>query len=354
MPNLNQPQVPVSGSPNAIISRVNNLWGRVGSGSPNFWRVWNPMVFRDTVATDVQPGGLQSLDSFYDLIVTEGLTYEFKGDTEKRNLSSLAGLIMVGPVRSERVDGPAVPIPLRPGYDPAGRIRQAIRDNFSKWSDFLPLKTITRLVMNGRLSTKHPTQTAVDKVVLFSANHRINHLSATNTAVYPNTITLGAAVDEAAWAATTDLILQCPDLDGQTLPNADNAEGLMPLIMVPTKAQQIRWAHILGGPNLPKELFQQGNSAGISSVVVGEAEIMLNPYMLTEAEDKNAAKKRTIVFTRNGRKPVIYLEEQTPTITDTGPNGAQAHSHNQQVLYIQAFVTAQIAEWRSIFEVVEP
>lgn len=355
MPNLNGPTLPIFGqgvSSDVLITSVNHLWGATGAGDPGFWNLWSPMVFRDSAATSV--GGLQSYNGAYDLLACDGMRFTYKGDTETRDAEQIAAAILMGPYRCERIDGPTVMIPLRKGYDPTGRIEQSIRQTFVTWANMLPLVQITGLLVNGRLSAKHPAQVCYDGLPLFNSAHKINPTSKVLPAsgTYSNIITLPAAADEKAWVLIKDKLLQVPDLDGVFLPNA--TPGLMPLIMVATTAQRVRWAHVLGGTNLPRELLMQANNAAVHSVVVGDAEIAVNPYLLTMADDKDAIQKRSFVFSRNGRAPFIWREEETPIVKDTGAAGPQAHTNNARMIYIQAHTTAGLGEWRSVFEVIEP
>lgn len=357
MPNANGPTLPIFGqgvSSDVLITNVNHLWGMTGAGDPGFWNLWSPMVFRDSTATSVTGGQLQSTNGAYDLLACDGMRFTYKGDVETRDIEQIAAAILMGPYVASRIDGPAVPLPLRKSYDPTGRIEQAIRTTFTTWANMLPLVQITGLLVNGRLSAKHPAQVCYDGLSLFNSAHKINPTSKVLPAsgTYSNTITLPAAADEKSWVLIKDKLLQVPDLDGQFLPNA--APGFMPMIMVGTTAQRVRWAHVLGGTNLPRELLMQANSAAVHSVVVGDAEIMVNPYLVTMADDKDAIQKRSFVFSRNGRAPFIWREEETPIIKDTGASGPQAHTNNARVIYCYAHTTAGLGEWRSVFEVIEP
>lgn len=361
MPDFSFGQIPVAGNNKAgsalLISQVNHIWGQIGSGDPLFWEKFKGLVYRDSVATSAG-GALQYLDGNYDLLAVDAMRFEYKGDIESRDLTQLVGSVVVGPLRAERVDGPAIPMTLRPGYDPTGRIRQAIQGAFRTWGLMLPLMQVTSLLVAGRLSVKHAPQLCYDGQPLFSASHKVNPTSQT-TVTRSNLIVLPSGVDESAWTQVKDSLIQWPDFDGEFLPNATGR--MLPLIMVPTTQLAVSWAHYLGAPGMTAKdwVIQQGQSAGISSVVVGDAEIMVNPYLLTVAQKFTAAgidigydpTKRSFVFSRNGRAPFITREEQTPVVMETGPQGPQAHTNQANVLYTYAFATAGVAEYRSVLAV---
>jgi len=373
MANLNGGNFPIQGQgSDLLLGEVNRQWGAEGAGTIEFWRQWDPMVYRDTVATGPSRGkGLRFPNGFYKLIVCEGMRYERVPDDAIRSLTTIAGKIMLGPARAERVDGPAVPFDVvSPTADPEGDIELAVRQSFNPWADFLPMQGMISLLVNGRVSIakeangnyKYPLQTpytqepyaANARDGYFSKKHLVNPLNGAASKTFPNLIELAAPANEDGWAQAKDVIVQTPDLDGVTLPNAQGM--LPPLVMVPTWKQWRRWAHILGGPNVPKELIQQGDRAGIHSVFVGDAELQVNPYLQTLNDPANAVDitKRTFVFPRRGRKVAIYREEVAPLVKDTGEVGAKAHESNQRVLYIQARDTWILGEPRSGFEIREP
>lgn len=368
-----------AGASELLIGEVNRAWGLVGSGSIPFWEKWGAFVYRDTVAgagfspsqelmaADNMPGSvlgrLRYPNGYYKLIGCEGLVWSYKGDTEDRDFEQIAGKILLGPARAERIDGPSVPFDaVSPTADPEGDIELAVRGTFSKWSDLTPLMVLTNLLVNGRVSMqkdaagnfRHDLQAPYTKAAgLFALNHRVNPQSA-STKVFPNLIKLTKSIDENGWAALKDTINQTPDLDGVSLPNAFSA--MRPLIMVATEAQWIRWAHVLGGPNIPQALLQLAatGAAGITSVLVGAAELMINPYLQALADSSVPIGKQSFVFTRGGRMPLIYREELPPFVRDTGVNGAESHKRNVRALYIQARNTALLGEPRSVYRLDEP
>lgn len=369
-----------AGAGELLLGEVNRAWGLIGAGSVDFWQVFGFAIYRDTVAGDgFTPdagafesdqlavstlGRLRFPNGYYKLMASEGITFDYMGDTEKRNLESMVGKILVGPARGERVDGPAVPLDaVSPTADPGGDIELAVRQTFRKWAELQPLVLMTNVLVNGRVSIKKDAAGNYKHellkpytlgTALIATNHKVNPLNAASK-TFPNLIQLPGSINETGWGEIEDTIRGVPDLDGTSLPNAFSTE--VPEIMVGTKAQWIRWAHVLGGPNVPAALLQlapTGNAA-VHSVLVGAARLTLNPYLKALNDPANTVpiNKRSFVFPKGGRYPFIFREELPPFARDTGRMGAPAHTHNTRVLYIQARNTMIPGEPRSVFEVQE-
>lgn len=349
--------IPIQGE--ALISAVNYVWGQEGAGSTQFWKDFGAYVYRDSVTS-----GLESEDGFYDLLVTTGLTFEYKAEFAPRNLQQNYGEILVGPARTERIDGPRVFFnAVRPGGPRERRLREAVQEDFRRWADMLPLIQITSLLVNERISPSHPLLRGDGFVytrgnTFFSTAHKVNPFEP-DSPTFSNKISLAAPIDDTGWATVKDAILQVPDLDGKFLPNA--AATMLPRVMVATTTQWLRWARFLGGDSglVRAQQILQVDSTGnvsISSVMVGDALLTVNPYLLTLAEPANVdmVRKRAFVFTGTGRKPLIWRERVAPVVKTTGPNDWPAHQFNAETAYIQAEATAIFGEPRSLFAVDEP
>lgn len=340
---------------NLLISQTNTTWGLVGSGFPEFWEKFGQVIYRDTVAKMAAPCPIQYKDGWYLMLANDGISYDFKARFEPWNLMEVTGAIMAGPITAQRLDGPNQPIELRPGEDPTGLIRQVIMEKYKQWAEFLPLTLFTKQLVNGRVSTGFPVTTCYDGLPLFSTTHAINPTSKVgpSSGTLNNIVQLPGAIDESAFTAVSDRLLRFPDVDGVTLPNAMTTSR--PLILAPSEATAVRWAHVLGGPQIPKELFQQANNAAITSVLVGRAEIMIFPYLVTLAESGLAfnPEKRSYVFSRSGRRPIIFREEQTPKIQNTGAQAQPAYEFNADVIFGRAYCMTGYGEYRSVVAVDE-
>lgn len=340
---------------NLLVSQVNAAWGMVGAGFPKFWEKLGRYMYRDSVAKQAAPVPLQYRNGYYYFIAVDGLTYEQKARFEPWNVSENYGALMAGPIQAERFDSPNIPIELRPGEDPTGQIHAAISTSLKQWADYLPLIFFTRMLVNGRVSDKFPTATCYDGLGLFSLVHKINPTAKKGPAsgTKPNLVQLAGAIDESGWAKVKDTLYRFPDVDGRTLPNLIG--DTRPLILVPNEMAFVRWAHFLGGPSIPRELIQQGLNAGISSIYVGNAELMHWPYLATEAESGLSfdPEKRSYVFSGNGRLPLIFREEQTPIIKNTGPQQMPAHEMNADIWYARAYAQMGLGEYRGVVAVDE-
>lgn len=327
-----------------LISEVNETYGAEGLGTVDFWS--SPVgqaVFRDSIT---QEGGLDYPNGYYDIFATRGATYEYKGRLEKRTFESQGGEILIGPAKCQRIDGPSI---LMDAVRGTGRRRRkleaAISGDFRLWADHLPLRQIIGLMVNGRVSPKHTVLSGTNYVytrgtAFFATDHRVNPMDETNAAVFSNKISLGGTWTEARWATAKQTILETPDMDGQTLRNAG---GMGPMVaMVGTVTQAQRLARIFGTQGAsPINWHVEVGTAGaaVNGVVVGELEIIVNPYLITMAEAANLSvvQGRTYIFP-NGRqrKPFIFREEMAPTIDRTGPDSLLKHTNNAEAMYIQA------------------
>lgn len=344
--------IPISGkSPDLIYSSVNMAWGREGAGSPEIWKALAPMTYRDSIALGAQACSLQSKDGYYLLYAMQGTTaYEIKGRFEHWNIGEGTGVIEVGPMQTYRVEAPATPIELSVEEDPSGALEGLIRENYGIWGDLLPFIAVMRLMINGRSNEKETKQLCYDGEPLFSTAHKINHMAKLGKAAgtRSNLLKLSGAIDESGWAKAKDLLFRFPDLDGERLPNV----GLKrPLVMVPSEQLWLRWAHFLGGPNVVQQLIQQGLNAGISSVYVGNAELMHNPYLVTLAETSGLnfdPEKRSYVFSNSGRKPFILRESETPRlVTQDVP------SQNAKIIGARARLGTLLGEYRGVIAIDE-
>jgi len=348
---------------NLTTSGLNSAWGVRGSGSTRFWGMLNSLVYRDSGASAVgTPVGIQRKENFYYLISNTSMTYLPKARFEAWTVGDETGFIRVGPVVADRVDSVAQPLELDPGEDPSGQLRGSILEGLAKWGNFLPLIWFCRLLTNGRALPKYPISTCYDGQPLVSANHVVNPAHAQLRLVpISNLVQLAGPVDEAQWIDAKARLDEFPDLDGVTLPNAEADQK--PLILCPSYRVAKRWIHFLGGPQLPKELLMQAANAAISSVVVGDAEVMWCPYLQTQKEgpatrtDANFQfdpAKRSYIFSRSGRKPVIFWEKAPPRVIRTRPDSEQAVSQDAEIMVARARLAMAAAEYRGLLAVDEP
>lgn len=357
---MSTPTIPVFPSTAQAIENtgVNKVWGQQGAGTPKFWERFARYIYRDSRGTKTPPCALQNKDGQYLLMSNTGMDIIFKGRFEPASTSEETGAIFAGPITARRAESARQPIELFDDEDPTGIIRQVIMGGLGKWGDHLPLRMFARLLTNGRTDgpgaiNPGPVQSCYDQQPLFSKTHKINPLAKVGPAagIKSNMIALPAGADESAVASIFTTLRRWPDLDGVSLPNADGE--VRPLILCPNDSLALQWAHILGGPQLPKELMQQALNASVSSVVVGRAEIMVWPWLATEAETGLAfdPEKRSIVLSGTGRSPAIYREINPPVIRNTGPQGQPAHDKAADELYVRAKVEMGVAEYRSILAV---
>jgi hypothetical protein len=352
------PTIPVVPGANANIlsAAINRAWAQFGIGTFEFWSIFNDFIFRDTTATAVAPGGIQALDGFYPIFVNDGLQYSPKGRFEKWDVQENTAVAMVGPIRAERYDSPAQPVEMREGEDPTGMIRQIIQGSLKLWGDFLPMQLFIDMLVNGRWGTR--TLTTYDGLSLFNALHRVNtttkdpRLAALTLS---NILQLPGAVDESAFTKALTKLQRQPDFNGKILPNAMGLGTV--LILCPSEQVMVRWAHVLGAPGMViNQLIQQGQNAGISSVIVGRAQLVVVPYLVTMADSTVGfdPEKRSYMFARTpGRKPFIVREEQPPRVRQTTGTDKWAHEQNAILYYARAYVGVGLGEYRGILAIDE-
>lgn len=350
------PNVPANSPGAALVTAgVNMAWARTGSGSPDFWGTFGDVVYRDSAAKMAPLSPLQYKDGYYLMVVNTAMDYAVKARLESRDLSDDTSTVMVGPVNAPRVDAKPQPLELEPGEDPTGLIRQTIEDRYQSWGAHMPLFQLARLLTNGTPIEGMPAPVCYDGQPLISAAHKIDPNKSGASNEYSNLVTLGAAVNEAGWLDILTRLRRFPDCDGKTLPNATATKK--PLIVCPSEAVAARWVHFLGGPNVPKDLLMQGSSAGIHSVSVGRADVVVCDFLATLANSGLSfnPEKRSYIIARGGvRKPVIYREKVTPRVQTTGAGGYAAYKHQAEILYAYAYTTSHPAEYRSIVAADEP
>ena len=366
MSGTNQPTIPANlqgvGS-DILITQFNTAWGEQGSGALQFWEIYTPgvIVFRDSTATSVNGGQLQALNNFYEVLALAGLQFIPRGDTEARSRDEASVGALGVTIRPTRVDSKAKPISLRKGYDPTGRIQRTILTGEMTWAMHLPQYVILNAMVNGTDLYGNTLPVSYDGQALFSANHVVNPTDKLlKSKTYSNIIQLPGPVTEADWGDFQDTMRsQAIDFDGVTLYNAG---ATYPLIVCASSKQAKRWMRFIGGPKvfdnfhlLP--VLINGQPVGISSVSLGEAQIVVDPYIRTIA---NATAKTTMdltayVFPRvqGNRTPLIYAEEQTPQVHVSSEASYQGYNQKMIEVVSDAWVAAGFGEPRSVYQVIE-
>lgn len=352
------PTIPVVPAANANIlsAAINRAWAQYGAGSFEFWSIFGDFIFRDTTATKVSDGAIQATDGYYPIFVNDGLQYTPKGRYEKWDVQENTAAVMVGPITAQRYDSPAQPVEMRPGEDPTGLIRQVIQGALKLWGDFLPMQLFVDMLVNGRWGTR--ALTTYDGQALFSASHRVNittKVPALAARTLSNLLQLPGAVDESAFAKALTTLQRQPDFNGKILPNAMGVGTV--LILCPSEQVMVRWAHVLGAPGMViNQLIQQGQNAGISSVLVGRAQLVVVPYLVTMADSTVGfdPEKRSYMFARTPqRKPFIFREEETPRVRQTTGTDMPAHEQNAILYYARSYVGVGLGEYRNILAIDE-
>lgn len=362
------------GGNDAAVTQVNHNWARYGAGAFTFWAMYGRFIFRDTVAQmQVLPGGkietidrstfpmngtspLQSLDCLYPLVVTSGNQTHRKGMTESRTYGETAGLLQAGPIRGVRSDSTAVQIPLRAGFDPTGMIKNAVLKSQIPWAQNVVRTQILGVLVNGRMSAADPVLTALDGLSLFHASHLVNPVDKTMAAiVQPNTFTLPSSVDEVGWAQVRDKIRQTKDFDNVTLVHA---EMVKPTLVMATDEQALFWIRFIGGEKAVDNFHLQpvtinGIPTGISSVSMGTATIVVDPYLLALAVDPADVVKRTFCFPESPlcMAPLIFREEQVPMTTLSGEGDWPGIDKKVQIIVSDSISACGIGDWRNVFEI---
>lgn len=352
------PTIPVVPGANAnlLSAAINRAWAQYGAGTFEFWSMFNDFIFRDTTATKVSEGAIQALDGYYPIFVNDGLQYSPKPRFAKWDVQENTAAVMVGPITAQRYDSPAQPVEMRPGEDPTGLIRQVIGGALKLWGDFLPMQLFVDMLVNGRWGTK--ALTTYDGQPLFSASHRVNTTTKDPklaAATLSNLLALPGAVDESAFTKALDRLRRQPDFNGKILPNAMGVGTV--LVLCPSEQVMVRWAHYLGAPGMNlSQVIQQGQNAGITSVIVGRAQLVVVPYLVTMADSTVGfdPEKRSYMFARTPqRKPFILREEQPPQVKQTSGDDMPAHEQNAILYYARSYVGVGLGEYRNILAIDE-
>lgn len=337
-----------------LLGGVNTVWGKLGSGNPEFWQWAADLVYRDSTATDVAKVPLHKKEGRYLLVANTAMDYTVRGRMEPRGIGGDTIEILVGPVNAPRIDAKEQGIEIEPGEDPTGQIRQVITDRYSSWAAHLPLIQWCRLLTNGTPDPKVPAPVCYDQQPLISETHLIHPGKAAAGNTYSNLVKLAAAINEAGWTKVLTQLRRFPDFDGVTLPNAVSMKK--PLVLCPSETVANRWIKFLGGPNVPRELMVQGNNAGISSVSVGRADVAVCDFLATVAGPNLNfdPEKRSYVFSRAGRRVTIFWEKVPPRTMTTGQSGHTAYLYQAEILYAYAYAMMHPAEYRGVCAVDEP
>ncbi len=351
------PTIPViGGNANILSAALNRAWAQYGAGTFEFWSLFNDWIYRDTTATAVGTGAIQATDGYYPIFVNDGLQYSPKGRFEKWDVQENTAAIMVGPITAQRYDSPAQPVEMRPGEDPTGLIRQVINGALRLWGEFLPMQLMIDMLVNSRWGTR--SLTTYDGKALFATDHRVNtttKVPALAAQTLSNLLQLPGSVDESAFTKAIDRLRRQPDFNGKILPNAMGTGTV--LILCPSEQVMVRWAHVLGAPGMVmNQLIQQGQNAGISSVLVGRAQLVVLPYLVTMADSTVGfdPEKRSYMFARTpGRKPFIVREEQAPRVMQTTGTDKWAHEQNAILYYARAYVGVGLGEYRGLLAIDE-
>lgn len=361
--------VPTSPTPqgNLTAAGLNLAWGVRGSGSPEVWSSLDEMMYRVSGATGVQKAsGLQYKEGYFYLVANSGVGAILpKARFEEWTVAEMTNFLRVGPVTADRFDGMAQPLELEPGEDPSGQIRAAIMEGFADWGAMLPMFWFARMLTNGRVDPKYPVATCYDGQTLISDQHQINpgQTGLNQAGGIVNLVQLKGAVDEKQWTACLGKLRSFRDIDGRTLANVRPGPK-KPLVLCPSYEVATRWIHFLGkGLSNLKDLLMQANGAAISSVVVGDAEVAWNEYLVSEKEAADVRThaayqfdptKRSYILSRRGRKNLIFWEKVPPRVKTTGAAGQDAHERQAEILYTRMYGQMAAAEYRNILAVDEP
>lgn len=352
---------------NLTTAGCNLAWGIRGTGSPEVWKSLDELVYRVTGASGVQKAtNIQLKENFFWIIANASVgNINPRGQFEDWVLKSTTGFLRVGPVVADRMDSDAQPMELEPGEDPSGQIKSSILQGLTDWGAYLPLFWFSRLLTNGRVDPRYPVATCYDGATLFSDQHKINGTQAglDTAGGIVNVVQLKSSVDEKQWTSVRSRLENFPAEDGKLLYNTLGVPK-KPLVLCPSYEVAMRWAHFLGrGLSNLKDLLMQANSAAISSVVVGDAEVAWLPFLTSVKEDASVRThasyqfdpaKRSYIFSRRGRKNMIFWEKSPPVIKETGPNGEAAHRMQANVIYARMFGMMVPAEYRNAIAVDEP
>lgn len=355
---------PANVSPDVLIADANWAWGMTGSGSYDFWQTYGASIHRDSVAMNAGTGRLlQNREGLYPVMsITGGIKYLAKGDNEGRTRGNKAAALSID-CHAQRIDSEAVTIDLTNGADVSGYVEMVLRKYLGVWQQHLPKRAIFGAMCNG-VDLFGNTLTCYDGKALFATDHVISPkdpgaLGPSGTG-YSNFYQLAGPVDEQQFADIRDKICAVPDFDGEYLPNAQMGA---PLVVVATHVQAKRWMRFVGGPNvfqnfhLTPVMAPDGTFTGASSVSLGDATIMVDPYLLQVATNKTTIVKKSFVFPNvsGQRAAFIYREQQTPIISDSGGSASwQSFEFKARELVVDARVNVALGEPRSLYLVQEP
>lgn len=330
---MGSPGFAVSGaSVDLLVGELNLQFQMEGGAPPNV--DISDLIFVDRPGMG-SGGGLISMDGYYPLTVL-GWDDKPKADTALRDFGE-AGVIEIGPIRAVRRDGPALLLPIRPGYDKYGLIMQAI-PGMARWGQHLWLWLLARMMIN-----QNPN--SYDGVPLFGAGHKVNQLDPNSTTVsneLPNT-----DLDEAGVAAAMDRLMSFPDLNGKSLANAGMA---VPSITVASWPYYLKALHLFGFPGAL--VPNAAGTAPMTTVLAGKAKIVYNPYLVSEATNKATAAKTWFMTSDSGRKTGIVREEVAPVINMTTEADFPRHQRDAKLAYIEAYCAVGPGEWRSTVKAV--
>lgn len=322
------PGFAVSGaSVDLLVGELNLQFQMEGGAPPNV--DLSDIIFVDRPGMGSE-GGLISMDGVYPLTVLSWKDQAL-ADTAIRDFGE-AGVIEVGPIRAVRRDGPAVMLPMRPGYDKYGLIMQAI-PGMARWGQHLWLWLLARMMINTNPNS-------YDGVPLFGAGHKPNQLDPGTTTV--SNVLPKTDLDEAGVGAAMDRLMSFPELNGKSLANAGMA---VPTITVPSWPLYIKALHLFGFPGAL--VPNAAGTAPQTTVLAGKAKIVYNPYLVSEATDKTLAAKTWFMTSDVGRKTAIVREQLAPVINMTTEADWPRHQRDAKLAYIEAYVGVGPGEWRS-------
>lgn len=366
-----------SAASDALVTSINYTYGMRGAGHRyRFRQLWGRLFFRDSsaqmrVSPDgsleqvdrsayPQPGSpLQSMNGIYPLFEAGAREVIAKGMTEGRTRADMVGAIETNVITATRWDNKCTPIPLRAGYDPTGLIERKILVDQTDWANYLPLKLGLGALVNGTIAQPAgPAKTlrTYANKALFATDHPVNpNDKKLKGRVFSNSLTIGGStVTEQDWASIKTKIKQVPGFDGVTLVHADMTN---PIIYCPTDEQALFWLRFIGGEKAINNMHLQplvvnGVPIGVSSVSLGEATIIVDPYLFNLASDQADIQKRVFIDPNTGSlEPLIEREEQVPVVSISKPTDYQGFNNKVIEVVSDAILGFGLGDPRGIFEV---
>ncbi len=370
---------PVLGDSGALLTSVNLAWGMVGGTSVRFESVYGRFIFRDTMARMMlAPDGsmspidrsaangypingypLQSMTGIYPLMQAGALQYWPKADGESRTRGGGGGVVTTKPITGRRIDSTAKSLLLRPGYDPTGTLRSTIMQAEIPWGQHLVQRQVLSAMINGYI-LEYPNETLVcyDDKALFATDHPVNPQDPVLAGQTFSNLITQSEISEATWQDVKDKIMAVPDWNGVTLVHAEMS---VPTIVVATNVQALAWIRFIGGPGADEKFHLQpvtvaGVPVGVSSVSLGDAVIVVDPYLLAIAANKTDIKKQSFIFPASpGTRPFcIVREEQVPITLVSQPNDFQGFDRKIQEVVSDAVISTGYGDPRSVFQVATP